>query len=169
MLVFTIENVDLKFEHSLVSLKEWEGFYEKPFFSDKEDEAKTVEEYFKYFECMLLPKSFKHRHLIEKLTADQHVELSNYIAAPHTATIVRDIPGRAGPRENVTAELIYYWLTAFKIPFYPTDTWHLNNTLTLVKVCGVKNAPATKRSRNDMIQDYRKRNEENRRRLGTTG
>lgn len=175
MLVLTIGGKDLRFEHSLVSLSEWEGFYEKPFFSVREDQTKTTEEFLKYFEFMLSPLDFKHRKLLKdskgepSFTADQLTELVEYINADRTATVVREIQNKPGPKENVTSELIYYWLVAFKIDFWPTDTWHLNRLLMLVRVCGVKNAPATKKSRGQMVQDYRKLNEERRKKLGTTG
>lgn len=169
MLALTINNKDLRFEHSLVSLSEWEGFYEKPFFSVNDQETKTIEELEKYFECMLDPRDFKYHRLLEDLTGDQKLELAQYINSKRTATIVRELPGKPGPSENVTSELIYYWFISFKIPFTPTDTWHLNRALMLVKVMSVKNAPATKQSKGQMIQDYRRLNEERRKKLGTKG
>lgn len=169
MLILTVENKDLRFEHSLASLSEWEGFYEKPFFSAHEDEERTPEELIRYFEFMLHPGDFKHRALIHSLSTDDYFELTKYINAKRTATVVREMPNRPGPKENVTSELIYYWLVSFKIPFTPTDTWHLNRLLTLVKIMGIKNAPETKKSKGQMVQDYRKLNEERRRKLGTKG
>jgi hypothetical protein len=169
MLVLTINDKDLRFEHSLVSLSEWEGFYEKPFFSDRETDEKTIDEFLKYFEFMLHPDDFKRRHLVSYMSEDQQMQMANYINSKRTATIVRELPDKPGPRENVTSELIYYWLASSKIPFTPTDTWHINRLFMLVKIMSIKNAPQTKQSKGQTIQDYRRINEENRRRLGTKG
>lgn len=169
MLALTIGKKDLRFEHSLVSLSDWEGFYEKPFFSVSEDEKKSIDELQQYFEFMLDPRDFKHRRLVKDLSPEQQLELVKYINMKRSATIVRELPDKPGPKENVTSELIYYWLVAFKIPFKPTDTWHLNRLLMLVKIMGIKNAPQTKKSKGQIAQDYRKMNEERKALLGTKG
>lgn len=168
MIRLELGNKELRFEHSLVSLSDWEAHYEKPFFSPKQDEEKSEEEMFKYFEHMLISNP-KNRHLIPLIDSDQMFAMANYINAGRTATIVREIPGKNGPNENVTSELIYYWMISFKIPFKPSDEWHLNRLLTLVRVCGVKSQPPGKQSKSKIAQDYRKINEERRRQTGSSG
>lgn len=167
MITLTINDKELRFEHSLVSLSEWEGEYEKAFFSPKEDEEKTVEEMLGYFEHMLVSPS-KHRHLVRLMDEEQQLALANYINATRSATIVRDIPGKKGPNENVTSELIYYWMIAFKIPF-SSDKWHLNRLLMLIKICGVKNSTPTKQSKAQIAQSHRELNEQRRRQSGSKG
>lgn len=162
---------ELQFEHSLVSLSDWEAEYEKPFFSPDPTVPLTDEEMTRYFEFMLVrPK--KRIHLVRLLTHEQKMELSTYIGQKRTATTVREIQNKTGKSENVTSELMYYWLVMFKIPFEPTDSWHLNRLLMLVKVAGAKQTPAKKQSRENQaqrIQSMRELNEERKRKMGTSG
>lgn len=143
MITLKVNDVYLRFEHSLVSLSAWEQEYEKPFYAPKDAEERTEREMRTYFECMLV-SSHKKRHLVRLLTPEQMVILAQYINKGSTATTVREMAKKAGPNETPTSELIYYWLVAFKIPFKPTDEWHLNRLLMLVQVCGAKSAPDKK-------------------------
>jgi hypothetical protein len=171
VITLTVQEVKLNFEHSLVSLSEWEAEYEKPFFTPmKGEEEKTEAELLKYFEFMLVGCE-EHRHLIQLLTPEQQLRLANYINKPRTATTIREIQQARGPRENPTSELIYYWMVSFKIPFQPTETWHLNRLLMLVRVCGVKQAPPPKgrQNRAKLAQSMREINEQRRQKYGTSG
>lgn len=163
----TVLDTELPFEHSLVSLSEWEAEHEKPFFPKGEDDTRTQQEMLSYFEKMYVGKR-KHFDLVQLLTDDDHLSLANYINAPRTATIVRRVQSKPGPKEHVTSELIYYWLTAFKIPFEPTDTWHLNRLLKLVEVCGAKN-DTTKVDKKTAVRDMRAENARRRALYGTKG
>lgn len=170
MITLKINEKELQFEHSLVSLSDWEAEFQRPFFSPI-NEPKTDDEFLKYFEYMLVG-SKKHRHLLILMTQEQKIALVNYIAEQRTATTVREIQNKPGSRENVTSELIYYWLVAFKIPFKPTDEWHLNRLLMLVKVTGAKQAPAPKQtpqSRAKLAMSMRELNEQRLRERNTSG
>lgn len=170
MITLTINGQELQFEHSLLSLSDWEAEFEKPFFSPTE-EIKTDAETLRYFELMVVrPK--KKRHLVRLLDIEQMTALTQHINKARTATTVKEIQQKTGPRENVTSELIYYWLVAFRIPFKPTDEWHLNRLLTLVKVCGAKQAPPQKQTRQGrakLVQSMREINEKRLRERGTSG
>lgn len=171
MISLTVNEKELTFEHSLASLSEWESEHEKPFFPPNDKDQKTLDEMISYFEAMLV-SSRKNIHLVSLLDDEQLLELSEYIQRGRTATTVREIQEKTGKKENVTSELIYYWLVAFKIPFEPTDKWHLNRLLTLVRVCSIKNAPAkkpTRASRAQQVQSMRSLNEQRLREMGTRG
>ena len=168
MLILTVKEKDLLFEHSLVSLSEWEAEYEKPFFSKKSDEEKTEEEMIRYFQYMCV-SNYADRDLVYFLSEEQQLLIAQYINATRSATIVHDISQKKGPQETVTSELIYYWMIAFKIPFKPADEWHLNRLLMLIRVCSVKEAPPSKRSKAEIAKDYRAMNEQRRKELGTSG
>lgn len=168
MIMLKVNDKELRFEHSLASLSEWESYFERPFFPPKLDESKTIEEMISYFECMLV-SSQKNRHLIRLLTEEQMTALVNYMNKSSTATVVREIQGSPGQRENVTSELIYYWMVSFKIPFSPADQWHLNRLLMLIKVCGIKSAPVEKQNKAKLAQSFRDINEARRRESGSSG
>lgn len=169
MISIEVANVELRFEHSLVSLSEWEAEYEKLFFSEKEE--KSEDEIMRYFEMMVVsPK--KKSHLVYALSDEQKIELFEYIRKSRTATTVKEIQSKTGKTEAVSSELIYYWFVAFRIPFRPTETWHLNRALTLVRVCSIKNAPPKKHNRTtraQAAQDMRALNERRREMMGTKG
>ena len=169
MITLTVNDTELNFEHSLVSLSEWESEHEKPFFSPVDE--RTQDELFRYFEFMLVTPKQKI-HLVRLLDQDQQLALVSHMNRSRTATTIKEIQQKVGNRENVTSELIYYWLIAFKIPFEPTDGWHLNRLLTLVKVCGAKQAPPAKQTRQSQVkaaQSMRELNEQRRREMGTSG
>lgn len=172
MITLTVNDRELNFEHSLVSLSEWEAEHEKPFFSPTQDSNMSTEEMMDYFECMLVSPR-KYKHLVMLLSPTQQLALAEYIQKKRSATTIREIQNSKGPRENVTSELIYYWLVAFKIPFQPTEKWHLNRILMLVKVCGAKQAPppkkATPAQRAQQAQSMRELNERRLAERGTKG
>ena len=92
-----------------------------------------------------------------------------YINDPMSATwFSNDEKQPVNKKEVVTSELIYYWMTAFNIP-PEYQKWHLNRLLTLIRICGIKNAPPKKMGRNDIYNKNRSLNAARRHRLGTKG
>ena len=167
MLRITVSGKELEFEHSLVSLSKWESEFERPFFQRNDKDQITPEQMMRYIELMYVGKR-KREYLIGLIGEEELNQVVEYINAPRTATVVREIQNRGGPKEHVTSELIYYWMVMFKIPFSPTDEWHLNRLMMLVKICGIKNDPK-KQSKADTVKNYRELNEQRRRLYGTKG
>lgn len=161
----TIKGGTMKLEHSLVSLSKWESKWNKPFLSDAD---KTLEETLSYIKFMTISKDMDDR--IYKFLPDDAIEKVNaYISASMTATTFSDRnKGAAGNREIITAEIIYYWMIAFNIPF-ECQKWHLNRLLTLVKVCSIKNGPQKKMSASEITSRNAQLNAARRKAMNSRG
>ena len=156
----------LQLEHSLVSISKWEAKWCKPFIRR---EPMTDEELIDYVKCMTLtqnvdPEAYRF------LTNENVEQINAYINAPMTATWFNEENGKSkkGSGEQVTSELIYYWMIALNIPF-ECQKWHLNRLLTLIKVCNVKNQPPKKMSKKDILSRNAALNAARKQQLNTKG
>lgn len=161
--VYTKEQT-LQLEHSLVSLSKWESKWCKAFLSKHE---KTFEETVDYVKCMTLTQNV-NSDVYQYLTNKNIAEINRYIEAPMTATYFSDDKIGKTSREQITSELIYYWMVALNIPF-ECQKWHLNRLLALVKVCNIKNQPPKKRSRKEILSRNAALNAARRKQLNTRG
>lgn len=135
----------LQLEHSLVSISKWEAKWCKPFLSKDE---KTYEETIDYIRCMTITQNVDPK-VYNLLTVENVSDVNKYIENPMTATTVRETNGPKS-REVITSELIYFWMISYQIPF-ECQKWHLNRLLTLIRVCSIKNTPAKKQSKRDIL------------------
>lgn len=158
------EETILELEHSLVSLSKWEMQFQKPLLSQ---EPKTQEETFAYFRHMCLTPNVPDE-VFDRLPDEAIVKINEYIENKMTATWFR--PMTNGPRssEQITNELIYYWMYAFNIP-KETEKWHLERLFTLIRVTNEKNKPQKKMSRADLAARNRALNEQRKKQFQTTG
>ncbi|MCI9293211.1 MAG: hypothetical protein HFF01_03220 [Erysipelotrichaceae bacterium] len=141
-----IHDHTLCLEHSLVSISKWESKWHKPFLSK---ESKTLEETLDYIRCMTITQNVRPE--VYQCIDSEHIQIINhYIDNSMTATWFSSQRNQGGNREQVTSELIYYWMVALNIPF-ECQKWHLNRLLTLIKICNIKNQPAKRRSRNELM------------------
>lgn len=155
---------ELQLEHSLVSLSKWEAIHEEPFLEAKD---KTPEQIQSYIECMVLTPN-PPGDFLERLSKETGEEIAAYIDRKMTATWFSDVQPQAQNQEIITSELIYYWMTAFKIPF-ECQTWHLNRLFTLIRIASLKQEKPKKMSRGEVAQRNRELNERRKRQLGTKG
>lgn len=161
--VYTKEQT-LQLEHSLVSLSKWESKWCKAFLTKNE---KSFEETKDYIKCMTLTQNVDS-DVYNYLTNGNINEVNKYIEAPMTATYFSDDKHGQSSREQITAELIYYWMIALNIPF-ECQKWHLNRLLTLIKVCNIKNKPPKKRGQKDIMSRNAALNAARRKQLNTRG
>lgn len=144
--VYTKEQT-LQLEHSLVSLSKWESRWNKPFLTKQE---KTLEETVDYVRCMTLTQNIDP-DVYRYLTNENIARINKYIEAPMTATTFHEMKNGKNNREQITSELIYYWMVALNIPF-ECQKWHLNRLFTLIRVCDIKNQPQKKMSRREIMK-----------------
>lgn len=153
---------ELLLEHSLLSLSKWESDYQKPFLAASE---KTNAEMYGYLKAMVVTGNPDD---LDGCTTEVIRKIQAYIDSPQSATTFGQMPGRRGPGEVITSELIYYWMIAFNIPF-ECERWHLNRLFSLIRICNIKSNPPKKMSRNEIAQRNRELNEQRRAALGTRG
>jgi len=160
----TTKEQTLQLEHSLVSLSKWESKWCKAFLTKQE---KTFEETLDYIKCMTITQNVDPE-VYNYLTNENIEEIKKYIEAPMTATYFSDDKTVKSSREQITAELIYYWMIALNIPF-ECQKWHLNRLLTLIKVCNIKNQPPKKLSKKEIMSRNAALNAARRKQLNTKG
>lgn len=158
----SIKETTIQLEHSLLSISKWESKWNKSFINTKD---KTEEELIDYIKCMTITKNVDP-NIYVCLTAENIQEIVNYINAPMTATTIRDT-GKSN-HEIVTSELIYYWMISLNIPV-EFEKWHLNRLITLIRVCSIKNQPAKKMSRGEIMQRNAALNAARKKRWNTKG
>lgn len=154
----------LQLEHSLVSLSKWESMHRKPFLSKEE---KTYDETVDYIRCMTLTQHVDPS-VYQNLTEENLKAVEAYIESPMTATTFSNSPNKGNSGEQVTAELIYYWMISLGIPF-ECQKWHLNRLLTLIRVCTVKNQPKKRSSTREIMRRNASMNAARRQRYNTRG
>lgn len=159
----TLKGQILQLEHSLVSLSKWESKWCKAFFSKEE---KSFEETIDYIRCMTLTQNVNF-DILRGITVENNDQIKEYITAPMTATTFSNMKNTMN-KDIITAEIIYYWMIMFNIPF-ECQKWHLNRLLTLINVCNIKNQPSKKMSRRETMTRNRDMNAARKKRLNTKG
>lgn len=157
---------ELQLEHSLVTLSKWESEYEKPFLANTDKTADEVLAYIRYMvQSPNPPEDF-----LEKLTQENVEAINAYINKKMTATWFNDLTPRAKRNsEVVTAELVYYWMTVFRID-WEAQHWHFNKLMTLVRICNLKNDNSPKKmTRGEIQARNRELNAQRRAQMGTKG
>lgn len=155
----------IQMEHSLVSVRKWEAKWHIPFLTK---DNKTNEQLLDYYRCMTITQHV-NPNVYLSLTPENVKAIWNYIDDAHTATWFRETK-KGGSMKIITAEKIYYYMIECRIP-PEYAKWHLNQLMTLIRVCGEMNDPknkqksASKMSRSEFASMARQRSELNAKRL----
>ena len=165
---FPETDIALTLEHSLLSISKWEAKWHKPFLNSTQMTDEELVDYI-HFMCVKPSPENVNKNVLLSLSDENVEQIKNYIENPMTATFFADKKGgRGGHAANkvVTNELIYYWMTAYQIPF-SCEKWHINRLLTLIRVCNeeteAQNNPEKKKmsqseiyARNKMLNAQRR-------------
>lgn len=154
----------LQLEHSLVSLSKWESKWNKPFLSK---DTKTEEEELDYIKCMTITQNVDP-NVYKFIPLNVREEIKEYINAPMSATWFSEDKNTKSSSEQITSELIYYWMVAQNIPF-ECEKWHLNRLITLIKICNIKSQPPKKMGKKAIMSRNAALNAARRKQLNTKG
>ena len=141
--IVKIPGATLQLEHSLISLQKWEAIWQQPWLDDKNQ--KTREQTISYIKCMTINKNVSDE-VYNKIPDYEINRVNAYINNSMTASKIDENLGQSNLKQLqhknthdsfISAELIYYWMIAFHIPF-ECRKWHLNQLLTLIRVCAAK-------------------------------
>lgn len=123
----------IQLEYSLAVLSKWESKFEKPFLSRQE---KTREDAISFIQEMIITPEISPE-IVMSFTQKNFDDVNAYMDSKQTATWFPQTSEPKTSQEIITAELIYYWLTTFSIP-WEAQHWHLNKLFTLIKVFSAK-------------------------------
>lgn len=162
---FVEERIEIRLKHSLASLSKWEMIWGVSLIGT---EDKTLEQQYSYLECMCLTPNVAPE-VFRNITDEQQIQIRDYIEGKHSATWFSKEPPKPRNNETITSELIYYWMSAFRID-WEAQYWHLNRLITLIKIFSVKadNMPQKQSSRGrrqEMMNEIMRRRKE----LGSNG
>jgi len=141
--IVKIPGATLQLEHSLIALQKWEAIWQQPWLDNKNQ--KTREQTISYIKCMTINKNVSDE-VYNKISDYEINRVNAYINNPMTASKIDENLGQSNLKQLqhknthdsfISAELIYYWMIAFHIPF-ECRKWHLNQLLTLIRVCAAK-------------------------------
>lgn len=160
-----VGGIEIQLEYSLASLSKWESKFEKPFLGPQE---KTREEVIGFIQEMIMTPEIPPE-IVQKFSEENFAEVNEYMASKQTATWFNDSPNAPKTsQEIITAELIYYWMVSFHIP-WEAQHWHLNRLFTLIKVFNAKSEKPKPMSKGEAAARRRQLNEQRRKQYGTSG
>ena len=160
----SVKEKTLQLEHSLVAVAKWEAKFGVPFLTEKPKENAEIMEYIFF---MIKTPGVKSDVLLE-LSQKNFEEINAYINSNQTATTFGEMPSRRGQGEVITAELIYYWMVAFNIP-WDCQKWHINRLFALIRICNIKQEKPKKMTRSEIAQRNAKLNAERKAQYNTNG
>ena len=161
----SVKGQTLQLEHSLVSISKWESKWKKPFLSKA---PKTVEETVDYIRFMTITQNV-NPYVYDMITKEHIDQVMAYIDDPMTATTIKHKEGKGAGTQIITSELVYYYMTAYQIPFDPCQKWHFNRLMMLIRVCDEKNAPPKKMGKHQTAKSNRSLNAARKARMHTRG
>lgn len=138
----------LLLEHSLISISKWESKWHVNFIGNKEINDEKLRS---YVQCMTINEKTVDPLAYQFLTNGNMQDILAYIDDPMTATTFSGTKRQSGMGRKITSELVYFWMTAFNIPF-ECEKWHFNRLYTLIRIADIENSPKKRKSNNDIYK-----------------
>lgn len=159
--------ITVELEHSLYTISEWESKWKIPFATQNGLTRQQLMDYIMNYMCQT-PNVPQDAWLA--LSAKELNQINEYLEDPACATTIKRLEGppTGGRKETVSAELIYYYMTQFNIPF-ECEHWHLNKLMKLIDVCAIKNTPPKKMGKREAAIQQAKLNAARRAKSGSRG
>ena len=162
----------LNLEHSLIAISKWESKWKVPYLDPNIKKSHEME--IDYIKCMTINNNLIDPNIYNVIPMSIYKQILAYIADPMTATQFKstnNVKKRGSSitgEKIITSELLYYYMIANNIPS-EYEKWHISRLMVLIRICGIKNGPVKKRSKQEIISENDKINEERRKRLHSTG
>lgn len=140
----------LHLEHTLHAIAMWESKWKKPFLDQAcGKEQKTVGEWLDYIKEMTMNEEPVPEEIYLSLTQDDYTKILNYMNDPMSAATFKDKTKSAN--QFVTADLVYYWMSALQIPF-ECEYWHFNRLMALIRVASANQEQPQKMSNSQILR-----------------
>lgn len=162
----------LNLEHSLIAISKWESKWKVPYLDPNIKKSHEME--IDYIKCMTINNNLIDPNIYNVIPMPIYKQILDYIADPMTATQFKstnNVKKRGSSitgEKIITSELLYYYMIANNIPS-EYEKWHVSRLMVLIRICGIKNGPVKKRSKQEIISENDRINEERRKQLHSTG
>ena len=162
----------LNLEHSLIAISKWESKWKVPYLDPNIKKSHDME--IDYIKCMTINNNLIDPNIYNVIPMPIYKQILDYIADPMTATQFKstnNVKKRGSSitgEKIITSELLYYYMIANNIPS-EYEKWHVSRLMVLIRICGIKNGPVKKKSKQEIISENDRINEERRKQLHSTG
>ena len=162
----------LNLEHSLIAISKWESKWKVPYLDPNVKKSHEME--IDYIKCMTINNNLIDPNVYNAIPISIYKQILDYIADPMTATQFKstnNVKKRGSSitgEKIITSELLYYYMIANNIPS-EYEKWHVSRLMVLIRICGIKNGPVKKKSKQEIISENDRINEERRKQLHSTG
>lgn len=136
-----IPEMNIELEHCLLAISKWEARWNKPFFV----ETHGLDEWLDYIGCMALDPNVDPRFAASLSTTDIQ-KITEYIQKSQTATWFSNENTPPKTSEQMTSELMYYYMAQVPLPFEICERWHLSRLISILKIASIKSQPDKKMS-----------------------
>lgn len=137
----SLDRLSVRLEHSLYTVAQWEAEFEVAFLHPTR--KKSDAELARYIDIMA-DRELSDTEVL-RLASSKGREINEYIGAPGGATKITEYQTGPDRQKIITAEVVYGWMIAYRIPLDPCQHWHLNRLITLIRVCGIQQDPNPKK------------------------